>query len=220
MKYVCDVCGWVYDENEGCPEAGIAPGTSQAGGIAFTQDSTPEEEVTTAVEIADPPILPGKLKAEDVAKETASIAREIESEKQEEKPVYEFPPLELLKIEAQSIADSRGEVSMNRERLESTIHSFGVNANICGVTRGPTVTRYDLELEAGVKLNKLTNLSNDLALSLGVSSVRIAPIPDKISTVGKKPEAPKAPTTKKCPYCLSEIPIEATKCAHCTSELK
>ena len=42
---------------------------------------------------------------------------------------------------------------------------------------------------------------------------------NKISTIGKKPEAPKAPTTKKCPYCLSEIPIEATKCAHCTSEL-
>ena len=43
---------------------------------------------------------------------------------------------------------------------------------------------------------------------------------NKISTIGKKPEAPKAPTTKKCPYCLSEIPIAATKCAHCTSELK
>jgi len=42
---------------------------------------------------------------------------------------------------------------------------------------------------------------------------------NKLSTIGKKPEAPKAPTTKKCPYCLSEIPIEATKCAHCTSEL-
>ena len=42
---------------------------------------------------------------------------------------------------------------------------------------------------------------------------------NKISTIGKKPEAPKAPTTKKCPYCLSEIPIAATKCAHCTSEL-
>ncbi|MBQ3485105.1 MAG: large conductance mechanosensitive channel protein MscL [Clostridia bacterium] len=42
---------------------------------------------------------------------------------------------------------------------------------------------------------------------------------NKISTIGKKPEAPKAPTTKKCPYCLSEIPLEATKCAHCTSEL-
>lgn len=42
---------------------------------------------------------------------------------------------------------------------------------------------------------------------------------NKISTIGKKPEAPKAPTTKKCPYCLSEIPIGATKCAHCTSDL-
>ena len=42
---------------------------------------------------------------------------------------------------------------------------------------------------------------------------------NKLSNIGKKPEAPKAPTTKKCPFCLSEIPIEATKCAHCTSEL-
>lgn len=42
---------------------------------------------------------------------------------------------------------------------------------------------------------------------------------NKLMSIGKKPEAPAAPTTKKCPYCLSEIPIEATKCAHCTSEL-
>ena len=74
--------------------------------------------------------------------------------------------------------------ALNRDRLETTLHSFGVAANIVGVTRGPTVTRYDLELDAGVKLTKLTNLSSDLALSLGVMNVRIAPIPDKISTVG------------------------------------
>lgn len=43
---------------------------------------------------------------------------------------------------------------------------------------------------------------------------------NKIASVGKKPEKPAAPTTKKCPYCLSEIPLEATRCAHCTSELK
>ncbi|MCL2342518.1 MAG: DNA translocase FtsK, partial [Firmicutes bacterium] len=59
-----------------------------------------------------------------------------------------------------------------------------VSAAVANVTRGPTVTRYDLELDAGVKLNKLTNLAGDLALSLGVTSVRIAPIPDKVSTVG------------------------------------
>ena len=43
---------------------------------------------------------------------------------------------------------------------------------------------------------------------------------NQLMSIGKKPEEPKAPTTKKCPYCLSEIPIEATKCAHCTSDLK
>ena len=80
--------------------------------------------------------------------------------------------------------DGRDEIALNRDRLETTLHSFGVAANIVGVTRGPTVTRYDLELDAGVKLTKLTNLSSDLALSLGVMNVRIAPIPDKISTVG------------------------------------
>ena len=43
---------------------------------------------------------------------------------------------------------------------------------------------------------------------------------NKITTIGKKPEAPKAPTTKKCPFCMSEIDIKATRCPHCTSELK
>ena len=52
------------------------------------------------------------------------------------------------------------------------------------MTRGPTVTRYDFELEQGIKLSKITNLSDDIALALGVSSVRIAPIPNRISTVG------------------------------------
>ena len=64
------------------------------------------------------------------------------------------------------------------------LQGFGIGASVTEITRGPTVTRYDLELEAGVKLSKLTNLAGDLALSLGVVSVRIAPIPDKISTVG------------------------------------
>ena len=62
--------------------------------------------------------------------------------------------------------------------------SFGINSRVIDITHGPTVTRYDIELEQGVKLSKVTNLSNDLALSLGVSNVRIAPIPDEISTVG------------------------------------
>lgn len=119
----------------------------------------------------------------EVEAESAAVAQEIESAG-DAAPEYEFPPIDLLRKGAAAAVDGRDEIALNRERLETTLHSFGVAANIVGVTRGPTVTRYDLELDAGVKLTKLTNLSSDLALSLGVMNVRIAPIPDKISTVG------------------------------------
>jgi len=97
---------------------------------------------------------------------------------------YSFPPLELLsRGEPQSKAGD-GEVKQNKERLETAFQSFGVNVSISNATRGPTVTRYEAELEAGVKLNKLTSLEDDIALSLGASGVRIAAMPNRISTVG------------------------------------
>ena len=97
---------------------------------------------------------------------------------------YVFPPLTLLRASSGMTADATDEVNLNRVRLEEAIRSFGISASVVGVIRGPTVTRYDLELDRGVKLSRITNLAGDLALSLGVVNVRIAPIPDKISTVG------------------------------------
>ena len=97
---------------------------------------------------------------------------------------YEFPPLTLLRASSGVTADATDEVNLNRIRLEEAIQSFGISAQVSGVIRGPTVTRYDIELDRGVKLARITNLAGDLALSLGVVNVRIAPIPDKISTVG------------------------------------
>ena len=144
-----------------------------------------------AGEIAPPPE-PGKIAAKDAEKdkvshaEASAAADEITQaiEDAETLPEYKFPSVELLRVGDGITSDGREEVALNRERLETTLHSFGIGASVCDITRGPTVTRYDLELEAGVKLNKLTNLAGDLALSLGVVNVRIAPIPDKISTVG------------------------------------
>jgi len=133
---------------------------------------------TAAAEIADPP----KITKEDVAAETAQIARTIESS--ENDGAYERPPIFLLKKGHATATNADDELLTNRDRLESTIKSFGVNAMIVSTTHGPTVTRFDLELEQGVKLSRLTNLANDIALALGVVSVRIAPIPNKISTVG------------------------------------
>lgn len=129
------------------------------------------------------PAEPAKPSRAEVAAETAAVTAEIENAASTT-PEYEFPPIDLLRKGTTAAVDGRDEIALNRDRLETTLHSFGVAANIVGVTRGPTVTRYDLELDAGVKLTKLTNLSSDLALSLGVMNVRIAPIPDKISTVG------------------------------------
>ena len=125
-----------------------------------------------------------RMDAEELRRETEEVQRTIESGEIALQPEYCYPPSSLLRRGSASAVDGREEMALNRERLQSTLHSFGVSATIADVTRGPTVTRYDLELEAGVKLSKLTNLSGDLALALGVTGVRIAPIPDKISTVG------------------------------------
>ena len=116
------------------------------------------------------------------AAETEAIRNAIESATSDGE--YEKPPIFLLKKGHAVAANSDEELRTNRERLENTIKSFGVSARIVDTTRGPTVTRYDLELDQGVKLSRLTNLAGDIALALGVVSVRIAPIPDKISTVG------------------------------------
>ncbi|MCD7793149.1 MAG: DNA translocase FtsK, partial [Oscillospiraceae bacterium] len=120
----------------------------------------------------------------EVEAEAGEMAKIIEAAALEDGQEYRYPPVDLLQSGKAAAVDGREEMLINRERLQTTLESFSVDAKIVDITRGPTVTRYDLELAHGVKLNKLTNLADDLALSLGVSGVRIAPIPDKISTVG------------------------------------
>ena len=99
-------------------------------------------------------------------------------------PAYEFPPLELLSAGTPKSKTGFDEVRLTSDRLEAAFRSFNVNVKISNTTRGPSVTRYEAELEAGVKLSKLTGLADDIALSLGTSGVRIAAMPNKISTVG------------------------------------
>ena len=98
---------------------------------------------------------------------------------------YQYPPVYLLeKSGTVSNAAAAEELRTTRELLDDTIQSFSIDARIINVTRGPSVTRYELELMRGVKLNKLTNLAGDIALSLGAPSVRIAPITGRNSVVG------------------------------------
>ena len=118
-------------------------------------------------EIQDPPKPSKKAASAAVAAETAAITSAIESENADHSS-YQLPPVSFLRAGKKDQTDATEEIRFNRDRLNTALSSFGVNATIRDVTRGPTVTRYDLELEAGVKLNKITNLSGDLALALGV----------------------------------------------------
>ena len=94
---------------------------------------------------------------------------------------YKLPSVELLSLPIKkSTADISGELKENAQRLIETLRSFNVNATITDISRGPTVTRYELKPAAGVRISKITNLSDDIALNLAATHVRIeAPIPGK-----------------------------------------
>ncbi len=94
---------------------------------------------------------------------------------------YKLPPIDLLKKPTdENATDIRNELKMNAEKLVDTLHSFGVDARVINISRGPSVTRYELQPAAGVRISKIANLTDDIALSLAASGVRIeAPIPNK-----------------------------------------
>jgi len=125
-----------------------------------------------------------KVSAKQAADSAAEVAVEIAQAEKMEKPVYYFPPIDLLKYSGKTSGDATSEMRENSQRLNETLASFKIEAHIINVTRGPSVTRYEVELEKGVRLNKLTTSADDIALSLGASGVRIAAVPGKISVVG------------------------------------
>lgn len=126
---------------------------------------------------------PQKVKASDAQQSAAEISMEI-TMGGGETGEYVFPPVSLLRMSQGGDVDGTEEMRENTERLNATLESFNIEAHIVNVTRGPSVTRYELELDRGVKLSKVTNLADDIALSLGASGVRISAIPNKISVVG------------------------------------
>ena len=95
--------------------------------------------------------------------------------------IYKHPPIDLFqKGNRASRGDVESELKSNAKKLVDTLESFGVQTRIIDISRGPAVTRYELQPLAGVKISKITNLADDIALNLAASGVRIeAPIPNK-----------------------------------------
>lgn len=147
--------------------------------VPETKQAAPEPQKTAAVETK-----PGKVTEKDAQESAKQVALEIQQGSTPPNTAYRFPPVELLKRPLGGTADGTEEMRENSRRLNETLASFHIDAHIINVTRGPSVTRYEVELDKGVRLNKLTNCADDIALSLGASGVRIAAVPGKISIVG------------------------------------
>ena len=123
--------------------------------------------------------------AREVAEQTAAVTAEIEQKLADSENAYQFPPITLLhENRNDNFVEAGAELRNNSRRLAETLTSFGVDATPGDVVHGPAVTRYEFVLDQGVKLSKITNLADDIALALGATGVRIAPIPDKSSVVG------------------------------------
>lgn len=105
----------------------------------------------------------------------------VEIREKEEKPEYHFPPIQLLSLSKNNNdRNASEEMHNNAKKLIDTLDSFNVKASIVNICRGPSVTRYELSPAPGVKISKITNLSDDIALNLAANGVRIeAPIPGK-----------------------------------------
>ncbi len=111
--------------------------------------------------------------------EIQSIELEIHDH-QPEKKAYEFPSLELLTKGKEEKTDSRQYLMETAAKLQQVLQDFGVNVHVVNVSRGPTVTRYELQPEQGVKVSRIVNLQDDIKLNLAASEIRIeAPIPGK-----------------------------------------
>ena len=125
-----------------------------------------------------------RKKTTDLEEAAEQVAAEIESGMAVEN-AYGFPPVTLLDRNIQdNYIEAGAELRQTSMRLADTLRSFRVEATPGDVIRGPAITRYEFTLAQGVKLSQITNLAGDIALALGASGVRIAPIPGKISVLG------------------------------------
>lgn len=158
----------------------------------------PEEELKVDIEIPnlkDTPPKSGKTATAEKKKpepsqktEEAKPADAVETAQEdieEQRPAYRLPPTDCLSHSREGVGVvTDEELRQNGAKLIETLASFGVKAKILMINRGPSVTRYELQPEPGVRINAITKLSDDIALRLAASSVRIeAPIPNK-SAIG------------------------------------
>lgn len=123
----------------------------------------------------------GKKKKEpSPAEEAASVAAAVAAGAAKPKKAYRFPPMSLLKRGSKSTGESDAHLRETAMKLQQILQNFGVHVTVTNVSCGPSVTRYELQPEMGVKVSKIVGLTDDIKLNLAAADIRIeAPIPGK-----------------------------------------
>ncbi len=161
------------------------PGVTQPVVTQPVVTTQTEEPILEGMLANEPERRPRKTAAsmQETQKSADEVAASIAKRKSEKKPnaAYKFPLLSLLKKKAATgNGNSKAELEKTADKLEQTLRNFGINVEVTDVTCGPTVTRYELQPEVGVRVNRITNLADDIKLNLAVTDIRIeAPIPGK-----------------------------------------
>ncbi|ATD54983.1 FtsK/SpoIIIE family DNA translocase [Clostridium chauvoei] len=144
----------------------------------------------------------GKLDDESKEVMTKEIEDNISSETKIEEKIYHYPTVDLLNINSKMRlkSEDKKELIENANKLEGILNDFGVDAKVVQVTKGPSVTRFEIQPSPGVKVSKIVNLQDDIALGLAASGVRMeAPIPGK-AAIGIE-----VPNRKQTPVFLREV---------------
>ncbi len=142
----------------------------------------PDPPVTHSLELDDPP--KPRSQAEDDQKMILADQRVdhgLDKSTVSYDDNYQFPPLSLLKaVQASDQSSDKDKIKQNTAILEETFKSFGVEVNVKKAILGPTITRYEVQPAVGVKVSRIVNLADDLALAMAAKDIRIeAPIPGK-----------------------------------------
>lgn len=144
-------------------------------------DRTLSAEKKTSLSKAEPPSdVPSKVTKKDEKDKSEDVQDFGTSTDVADEKTYITPPIALLKTGEQSGSASTENLEEQARKIETTLDSFGIESRVVSIQRGPTVTQFELKPQAGVKVSRITNLADDLALALAAQDIRIeAPIPGK-----------------------------------------
>ena len=169
------------DDKEADKHGGISEAEKERIYSRLFGDGEPFDKPEEAVK--EPPKPPKTAHAEDKPTEVyVDRSGQTSMVKQDETvPTYTYPPVDILKYSKNTTSpeEARRETADKSEKLVQTLEDFGIKTTLVGISRGPSVTRYELEPGRGVSVTKIENRAKDITLNLATSGVRIAPIPNK-----------------------------------------